>query len=229
MDRSRRNRWGGMDDFFGTGMSDDMLSPYERRRTAATRRRQQPEEPPRAEHEEGPARPADPQPAQKNPESELERHHDRDLLQRVQADFVNYKRRVEQEREDQARSANRELILKLLPALDDLQRALRSAPEGMADTDWFRGMALVERKLTSTLEEEGLEVIEAEGEEFDPHEHEAIFCEECGQAEVDIVKSVVREGYKLNGKVIRPAQVVVSKAADSPPEPAKLRVTRRRA
>lgn len=138
-----------------------------------------------------------------------EREDYRELLQRLQADFINFKRRVEQDREQQTTSANRELILRILPVLDDLERALSSVPEEMADSEWVKGTALVERKLRATLEEEGLERIEAEGKEFDPREHEAVFCEDSPEHEEGKVKGVLRNGYKLHDRVIRPAQVVV--------------------
>ncbi len=208
MNRMRRNGWGEVDDLLGPRWFDDSFNPYERRR---------------AEHQE---KVPDPVPEQAEPE--VRRPNDRDLLHRVQADFVNYKRRVEQDKEQQGKFANREFILKILPAVDDLQRALRSVPQDMAETDWVRGMALIERKLVATLEAEGLERMDAEGQEFDPREHEALLCDECSQVDKDVVKSVFRDGYRLHDKVIRPAQVVVSKAKEMPPEPVKVRVRRQR-
>lgn len=223
MNRTRRNGRREMGDLFGPRWFDDPFNPHERRRAGAQVRREEPEQPPRAEHVE-----KAPEPVREQGEPEVRRPDDRDLLHRVQADFINYKRRVEQDREQQGKSANRELILRILPAVDDLQRALRSVPQDMAETEWGRGMALIERKLMATLEAEGLERMDAEGQEFDPREHEAVFCDECSQVDKDVVKSVVRDGYRLHDKVIRPAQVVVSKANDMPPEPVKVRVRRRR-
>jgi len=101
-----------------------------------------------------PDREESPEPRPSEPEgtnAEVEEY--RDLLQRLQADFVNYKRRVEQEREEQTRSANRELILKLLPTLDDFARALGPVPQEMADAEWVKGIALIQQKLMATLEE----------------------------------------------------------------------------
>lgn len=135
----------------------------------------------------------------------------RELLKRLQADFVNYKRRVERERQEQAKSAAADLILKLLPLLDDLGRALKAVPHQIAGAQWVKGMALVERKLMGILEEQGLRRMEAEGEDFDPWQHEAVFCEEAPDLEEGKVKAVLREGYTFNGKVIRPAQVTVTK------------------
>ena len=92
----------------------------------------------------------------------------RGLLRRLQADFINYKRRVEQEREDERKSANRELIIKLLSTLDDFARALEAVPQETTGADWVEGIAIIERKLMATLEEEGLTRIDAEGEGFAP-------------------------------------------------------------
>jgi molecular chaperone GrpE len=144
-------------------------------------------------------------------ESHAEEVDYHDMLQRLQADFVNYKRRVEREREEQTRQANRELMLRILPAIDDLRRALDSVPEDVAESEWARGIAHVGRKLMTALEEEGLERIEAEGEAFDPWQHEAVFCEEGPEQEEGTVRSVCRDGYRLHDKVVRPAQVVVCK------------------
>lgn len=158
----------------------------------------------RTDHEESPETELS-EPEKTN--TEVEEY--RDLLQRLQADFINYKRRVEREREEQTKSATRELILKLLPVLDDFARALGSVPQNMADADWVQGMAFIERKLMAILEEEGLKRIDAEGKEFDPWEHEAMFCEESSDHDEGKVKAVLRDGYKLHDRVIRPAQVVV--------------------
>ena len=134
----------------------------------------------------------------------------RDILQRLQADFNNYKRRTEREREERTKLANRELILKLLPVLDDFARALESVLHEKADAGWVEGMALIARKLTAILEDEGLTRIDAAGKEFNPWEHEAVRCEEGSDHDEGRVKAVLRDGYKLHDIVIRPAQVVVT-------------------
>ena len=133
-------------------------------------------------------------------------------------DYETAERRVQLEREEQTKSANRELILKLLPILDDFGRALESVPQEMTDANWVKGMALIERKLTVILEEEGLKRIEAEGKEFDPWEHEAVFCERSSNYDEGKVKAVLREGYKLHDRLIRPTQVAVSNGCE-PGEP----------
>lgn len=194
MYKPRKRGWSEEDEFFGPGGLEQAFGLHR-------------------DHEESP----ETEPSQlEQPNTEVEEY--RDLLQRLQADFVNYKRRVEREREEQTKSANRELILKLLPVLDDFARALGTVPEEMADADWVQGMALIERKLRATLEEEGLERIDAEGRDFDPWEHEAVFCEHSSDHDEGKVKAVLRDGYKLYDRVIRPAQVVVAKG-NEPGEP----------
>ena len=91
-----------------------------------------------------------------------------DLLQRTQADFINYKHWIEREREEQAKFANADLILKLLPILDDFDRAKQSMPEDIAETDWTRGIELVRNNLTAILEAEGVSRIDAQDKNFDP-------------------------------------------------------------
>lgn len=137
------------------------------------------------------------------------------LAQRVQADFRNYKRRVEQERERQAKYAHSKLILKLLPVLDDLDRAMDSVKAELAGLNWVQGIGLIRRKLYSVLESEGLTRIEALGQDFDPRFHEAVVHEEAGEDDGGKVLSVLQPGYMLRDRVIRPAMVKVGKATRS--------------
>ena len=135
----------------------------------------------------------------------------KNLLQRVQADFVNYRRRVEQEKQEFSQYAKGDLLLKLLPVLDDFELALGSIPPEEKERDWVQGILLIERKLGATLESEGLSKIEAEGQTFDPREHEALLYQDSTNQEEGRVSAVLRQGYKLNGRVLRPAQVAVSR------------------
>src|SRR5438477_12017720 len=96
------------------------------------------------------------------------------LAQRTQADFVNYRRRVDDERAQQARDATISFLKKLLPVLDDFERAMANAAPGDLESNWGKGVQLVERNLRGLLTSEGVERIEAEGAEFDPREHEAV-------------------------------------------------------
>mgnify|MGYP001567328884 CR=1 FL=1 len=126
--------------------------------------------------------------------------------QRAQADFANYKRRADQEKEELGKFANSGLILNLLPFLDDLERALGSIPPELADVGWVDGVKLIERKFLSGLEKQGVSIIEAVGEHFDPRLHEAIK-EDAGKE--GMIIGEVQRGYKLNDRVLRPSRVVV--------------------
>jgi len=126
--------------------------------------------------------------------------------QRAQADFVNYKRRNEQEKEETIRFANSALILSLLPVLDDLERALNSVSPEQADAGWLEGIRLIERKMKASLETQGLLYIEVLGEKFDPNLHEAV---RQDKGEEGIIIEEVQKGYKLHDRVIRASRVVV--------------------
>jgi molecular chaperone GrpE len=129
-----------------------------------------------------------------------------DSWKRAQADFVNYKRRTEQERLEIGKYANSELILSLLPVLDDFERAFESIPPRVAKTAWVDGIRLVERKLRTTLEAQGLSTIKAVGETFDPNQHEAVM---HGKGEDGKVVQEMQKGYKLYDKILRPSKVAV--------------------
>jgi molecular chaperone GrpE len=126
--------------------------------------------------------------------------------QRAQADFINYKRRSEQEKQELSKFANSVLMLGLLPILDDLERAFASVPGELAKLTWVDGVKLIERKLWATLEAQGLSQIKALGEPFDPNFHEAV---RHGKGKEGIVIEELQKGYKLDDRVIRPAMVIV--------------------
>ncbi len=135
-----------------------------------------------------------------------------DLAQRAQADFQNFKRRTEQERERTVKDANAELLRRILPALDDLDRAIRQVPAELSEHTWSQGVSLIGQKLQRTLEQQGLSRIGAEGEEFDPQIHEAIAYEEHPEYAEGQVAQVYQPGYTLHERVLRPAQVTVARA-----------------
>ena len=143
-----------------------------------------------------------------------EKNQFRAMAQRAQADLVNYKRRAEEERGELIRNTNAQLLLKTLNIADDLNRALDLAPDGAAAPGWLEGLQLIQRNLDNILKSEGVVKIEASGQPFEPREHEAVFYEETSEGEEGIVISVIRDGYKLHGRVLRAAQVTVSKAPD---------------
>jgi len=126
--------------------------------------------------------------------------------QRTQADFINYKRRSEQEKEEIGKFANAMLLLNLLPILDDLERAFTSIPPHLVKLSWVDGIKLIERKLWASLEAQGLSQIKALGEPFDPQLHEAAM---HAKGKDGIVIEELQKGYKLHDRVIRPTMVVV--------------------
>lgn len=126
--------------------------------------------------------------------------------QRAQADFINYKRRNEQEREETGKFANTVLMLSLLPILDDFERAFAAIPARSAKSSWATGIRLIERKLRASLEAQGLSQIKVLGEPFDPNFHEAV---RQDKGKDGIVVEELQRGYKLHDRVIRPAKVVV--------------------
>ena len=145
-------------------------------------------------------------------ETRLEMDQFRNLLQRAHADFSNYRRRIEEQQENLIKRANASLILQILPVLDDFQRALVDLPEDDSTIQWVQGVRLIHRSLQSLLENSGLIKMESIGKVFDPWEHEAVSYQETDKLDDGTVTDVVREGYSLHGKVLRPAQVVISKS-----------------
>lgn len=131
-------------------------------------------------------------------------------LQRSRAEFANYKKRNEREREDFIKLANAALITKLLPVLDDCERALRTVPDSLRGLTWVEGIFLIERRLRITLEQEGLTEIEAVGKKFDPELHHAAVREETTEYEEGEIISELQKGYKLNDSVLRPSMVRVA-------------------
>lgn len=126
---------------------------------------------------------------------------------RAQADFQNYKKRLERDNELTYISMKGDIVKKILPVLDDLERALQNRP---ADNPWASGIELIARKLQNVLESEGIKRIEAEGAEFDPNFHEAISHEPSDGVKSGFVIGVVQNGYMLGERVIRPALVRVA-------------------
>lgn len=135
--------------------------------------------------------------------------------QRAQADFINFKRRSEQERSETVEFANSTLILNLLPVIDDLERALDNVSEKLAGLTWVDGIVLIYRKLKAILEGHGLTDIKAVGEPFDPNLHEAVL---YGEGEEGKVIEELQKGYKLRDRVLRPTIVKVGKGKEETAE-----------
>ena len=144
-------------------------------------------------------------------EAEREKAQFRALAQRAQADLINYRKRADEERQELVSNAGAQVMLRVLPVLDDVERALAQAPAeaSQAESGWLEGFRLIERKLSGILAAEGLQRIEAEGAVFNPFEHEVVGNFEAeGHREGEVLQ-VTRQGYRMNGRVVRPAQVVV--------------------
>ena len=137
-----------------------------------------------------------------------DQHFDR--LARLQADFENYRRRVRQEREELAAFAAEGLITRLLPVLDNLDRAIK-AETGAGAEAWRQGVEMTLKQFQDVLAREGVETIPAEGLPFDPTAHEAVMQVESEEHEDNIVVEELQKGYRLGGRVIRPAMVKVSR------------------
>jgi molecular chaperone GrpE len=131
--------------------------------------------------------------------------------QRARAEFANYKKRIEREQAQTYQLASSAVLKKFLEVVDDLERAMKNCPTEIASTEWAQGIELIYRKLLSLLEAEGVTKIEAEGQPFDPNLHEAISHEEAeGYQEGQIIE-VVKQGYRVGERVLRPALVRVAR------------------
>ena len=133
---------------------------------------------------------------------------DRERLLRLQADFANFKKRTEKDRQDTIKFANEKLILKLVDVVDNFHRALETERE--EKDSFYEGMELIFAQLTVVLKEEGLEEIDPKGQAFDPNFHDAVLSEESETVPSGHVIETMRKGYTLKGRLIRPAMVKVA-------------------
>jgi molecular chaperone GrpE len=134
-----------------------------------------------------------------------------DDLRRLQADFDNYRKRTLREQTARAASASQALVAKLLPVLDNFELAVSAAEQSRDFDRMLKGVEMVFGELREVLQGEGLVKIEAEGKPFDPERHEAVVAVEQEDTEPGTVVDIVRTGYELRGKVLRPAMVKVAK------------------
>lgn len=140
-----------------------------------------------------------------------EAHEYHDLLRQARADLAAARAEVERQRVEQAAQARIDLLLRVLPILDELERCLASAGDGRVTEDREAAFEAVRSKLCGVLHSEGVERIEAVGALYNPWEHEAILSQTSPELEDQRVLAVVREGYRIGDRVIRPAQVVVAR------------------
>lgn len=140
-----------------------------------------------------------------------ERQEFLDGWQRARAEFANYRKRVEREQEEARSRIAGETLLRVLAIIDDLDRALRDRPAEGEAAAWAEGIELIYRKFQALLEAEGIQLIQAEGQAFDPALHEALSHEESeAHAEGQVIE-VVQRGYRIGDRVLRPALVRVAK------------------
>ncbi|NLC03786.1 MAG: nucleotide exchange factor GrpE [Tissierellia bacterium] len=130
-------------------------------------------------------------------------------LARLQADFINYKKRSEVEKARSMAYGIETFVCELLPILDNFQRALESEVD--KETSFYKGVEMILNQLTTLLENKGIEEIPDLGMDFDPNIHNAISMQESNEIEAGKVISVLEKGYKFKDKVIRPSMVIVSK------------------
>ncbi|WP_342552125.1 nucleotide exchange factor GrpE [Paenibacillus sp. FSL R7-0652] len=129
---------------------------------------------------------------------------------RAQADFDNFRRRTQKEKEELAKYASMKLVTELVPVLDNFERAMATVPEGTETESFAKGIQMILRQLETVLTNEGLTPMEAVGQPFNPEFHQAIMQVESEEHEEGIVVEEVQKGYMLKDKVLRPAMVKVS-------------------
>ncbi len=129
---------------------------------------------------------------------------------RLKADFDNTKKRLERDKMDAIKYANERLLAEILPALDNVDRALISISEGHDPEKVKQGLRIAQEELHKVLELHGVEVIKAVGNEFDPRFHEAVAMVAAEDAKEGFVVEEVQKGYVLNGRLIRPSRVKVA-------------------
>ena len=134
-----------------------------------------------------------------------------DLLQRTRADFANYQKRNQKEREQERRYWNGPLVLDLLPALDNLDRATAAAQQANEKGPLVQGVAMVQNQLLDILRRHGITVIEAQGQPFDPNLHQAVMQQPAPEEQpANTVLQVLEKGFMIHDRVLRPAKVIVS-------------------
>ncbi|UPA22204.1 nucleotide exchange factor GrpE [Candidatus Peribacteria bacterium] len=136
--------------------------------------------------------------------AELNRY--RDLAGRAQADLQNAKARVEREADDLRKFASESLVRRILPTLDNFQRAFQHIPEDLKDHEWVKGVSAIEADLMKQMADVGLKRMQSLHQPVDANKHDPLM---VGPGAADTVIEVLEEGYELNGKVLRPAKVKV--------------------
>ncbi|MEA3441018.1 MAG: nucleotide exchange factor GrpE [Chloroflexota bacterium] len=134
-----------------------------------------------------------------------------DGWQRARADFQNYKKRIEREQKDVYQTAAGNILKRFLDVLDDMELALENRPQDGNGEEFANGIELIYQKLIATLEKEGVSLMDIDGQEFDPTFHEALSSEDSEEYESGEIIAVVKSGYLLGDRVLRPAMVRVAR------------------
>ncbi|GIL12789.1 MAG: protein GrpE [Chloroflexota bacterium] len=134
-----------------------------------------------------------------------------DGWQRERAEFSNYRRRMEQQLKESYQNASLEMLKNILPIIDDFERAMSSAPEGLEDQPWFNGVMLIYRKFQKLLDDQGVTAMDPVGEAFDPNRHEAIGTDDAADGQSGHVTVTLQKGYAHGDRILRPAVVRVAR------------------
>ena len=135
----------------------------------------------------------------------------KDIAKRAQADLINFKRRADDEKTEERFSIKSNILLSIITILDDFTLAMNMLPKNSESKTWLEGIQIIHRKIELLLESHMVAKIDAIGKNFEPWEFEALQYKETNDFEENSVIEVIKEGYKLNGQILRPAQVIVSK------------------
>lgn len=133
-------------------------------------------------------------------------------LQRLRADFENYRKRIDQEKQQVQQTAQAATIMRLLPVIDTIERAVAHAPQHLAEDNWVKGVVGLGKNLDKALAELGLErIAAAPGTPFNPEHHEAVMMDDEAEGDQEVVAEELRTGYLLHGQIIRPSMVKVTR------------------
>jgi molecular chaperone GrpE len=166
--------------------------------------------------EQASEQPTDPSPEEKIAGLEAQLAETRDQLLRKAADFENFRKRMNQEKQSAIDYANQSLLLDIIPIIDDFERAIQSGETAADVTSFLDGIKMIEKRLTSQLESKwGLTRFNSAGEPFDPNRHEALMMEKSAETTELVVKEDLQKGYMLKDRVIRAAKVKVLMPEDT--------------
>lgn len=143
-------------------------------------------------------------------EARAQAQQNMDGWQRTLAEFQNYKRRTEREMSERYQNGVLDVIVNLLPVVDDFERAMSNLPEDTKDQPWLNGVSLIQRKLQKLLDDYNIAAIDPVGEVFDPNQHQAIGTDDDSGAESGTVTATLQKGYKSGERVLRPALVKIA-------------------